>query len=189
MKKRFFWIYLTLAACILAAAVLSGCAAKGERLLWYQDGQINVGLRGNVNGVEIAAELILFEAEEGKERAFELRISAPKTLEGVVFCRDGEGILKAEIGGVEVELPKSDGIGATVIADLFDLSGDPVRISTVKGAEADLEQYGELTRLEFPTATVLVDPATSLPVRIISARADIKIVSFDMIETSSNDDG
>lgn len=173
-------LILGLFSCIFAFSVfLSGCERNADKLLGYQDGGIEAEICGRANSIDFSARLIILEPSESEKREFELTLTAPKTLEGLVFRRQSDGRLTLTVGEVELELSETDKMAATRIADLFLIAEEPIKISGVTGEDASLSQYERLTKVEFPSATVFIDPLTSLPVKLVSEDVVITVLSIE----------
>ena len=165
---RAFGEFFACAAFILAMLFcLNGCAPSEDGLLGYQSEALSLRLCGTLNGVDFSAEIALPAIEEGAARSFRLKMTAPETLNGVIFERGADGRLIASVGGVECELDAL-GLGAAVIylVDAFSIEGDARSITVISGGEVGLCDVDRLTRLDFDDYTIYIDASTDLPLRI-----------------------
>ena len=177
MKRKTTVFILCILVLSVAALTLFGCSPSKKELLSYQNESIEAEMCGKINGVEFTAHIIIDKAVENAPRTFKLTLLSPSTLEGVMFSRDEDGKIIVSCGEIAIDRSAAPS-GAAAIVELLTICDEPTKLSSVTGTSEGLPQYTALTRIDFPSATILIDPNTETPVKLISEGIEIYVTSF-----------
>ncbi len=147
---------------LLAALLLVSCSSVHP--LEYQDLAFDAVISGELNGVVFSASLSLSGPSDAA-REFILEVHSPETLSGMKAVGKADGSVEVALGRVTECFGSISALPALErLLSLFSL-GDPTAIGTVDGAEIGLSEYGRLTRLTYPDASIYLSPEASLPVK------------------------